>query len=129
VAEIFNAMLMHLTMCIHFKDSIPNPDRSTLVAPTIKFGSFVPPPSAARPMQMLLLSHIITRLSDNSTDLEAQIRELISERKAGEGPPSPDDDAMALSQALANKVKESAGNIVEQFKEIRNQMLKVGFLA
>jgi len=54
--------LQHMKICFDERGVVKPPQQATLSVPQLKIGDFTPPPSAAIPMQMLLLVQFASRL-------------------------------------------------------------------
>ena len=127
---IYEALFSHMQTCYEQRGNIKSPHEAGLRVPLLKVGDFVPPPSAAIPMQMLLVVQFASQLFNYAADLAAEIREPESETTQQDSPSeSSSNDTLALTRAAAENVKARASNMAQELKAMRILMLQTGHLA
>ncbi|KAN0095474.1 hypothetical protein V8E51_016185 [Hyaloscypha variabilis] len=128
--NIYEALFHHMRMCVDHRGVMKTPQQATLQVPVMKIGDFAPPPSAAIPMQMLLVVQFASRLFNYAADLAAEIREPESGTPQSDSSSgSSNDDTLALTRAAAENVKARASNMSQELGAMRNMMLQTGYLA
>ena len=128
--SIYEALFQHMKICFDERGVVKPPQQATLSVPQLKIGDFTPPPSAAIPMQMLLLVQFASRLFNYAADLASEVREPeqgTPESDSSNGGSS--DDTLALTRAAAENVKARAGNMSQELGAMRILMLQTGHLA
>lgn len=132
--DIYDQLFLHMKVCLKQRGSKGmeyNPKQAYFQAPKLTIGKFVPPPETAVPMQILLLVHFVTTLSDYATELEGHIRQPengIASSRSFENDRSGNGVA-ALSLASAQKVKERATGMVQDLGFLRSSMQSEGIVA
>ena len=119
-----------MQLCFEQGGIARTPQQATLNIPQLKIGDFAPPPSAAVPMQMLLLVQFATRLSNYAADLAEEIREPEEESPQSESSnESSSNETLALTRAAAENVKSRANNMSQELSTMRVLMLQSGHFA
>ena len=122
-----------MEMCIAHNGIACTPEQATYVPPALKIGSYVPPPSAAVPMQMLLLMQLASQLAEYAGELASGLRGSPNGHGEGSlGEPAVEgskDGKFALSLLTADTVKGRASSMAQQLNAVRIKMLQEGFLA
>jgi hypothetical protein len=128
--SIYEALFLHMKTCFNQGGLSMTPQQATLDVSPLKIGNFVPPPSAAIPMQFLLLVQFASRLFNYAADLASEIGE------PEQGTPQSDssngnstDDTLALTRASAENVKARASKMSQELGAMRALMLQSGHLA
>jgi hypothetical protein len=130
VIDIYEALFQHMKLCLEQHGFSQTPQQDLLSAPQLKIGSYTPPPSAAVPMQMLLLVQFSSQLSNYSIDLASALEELEGMTPRRNLPnSSAGDDAFAATQASAENVKSRASCMLREMSSIRVLLLNSGLLA
>lgn len=128
--NIYEALFHHMKQCYSQLGASITPPQATLNVPPLKIGNFTPPPSAAVPMQMLLVVQFASQLFNYAADLASEIGE------PEQGTPQSDsldsdaaDGTLALTQATAENVKNRASKMSQELGAMRSIMLQSGHLA
>jgi hypothetical protein len=128
--SIYEALFHHMRQCYSQGGVSVTPSQVTLNVPPLKIGNFTPPPSAAVPMQMLLVVQFASRLFNYAADLASEIGE------PEQGTPQSDfldsdstDGTLALTRATAENVKNRASKMSQELGAMRSMMLQSGHLA
>jgi len=128
--SIYEALFTHMQTCYDQRGVPKSPHEASLQVPLLKIGDFVPPPSAAIPMQMLLVVQFASQLFNYAADLAAEIREPESGTpQSDSSSESSSNDTLALTRAAAENVKARASNMAQELKAMRILMLQSGHLA
>ncbi|KAE9367688.1 hypothetical protein N431DRAFT_348492 [Stipitochalara longipes BDJ] len=128
--SIYEALFQHMQACFDQRGVAMTAQQATLEAPQLKIGDFAPPPSAAVPMQMLLLVQFASRLYNYAADLAAEIREPESSTPQSDSSSgTSSDDTLALTRAAAENVKSRASHMSQELGAMRILMLQTGHLA
>jgi hypothetical protein len=101
-----------MKICIALKGVATLPQQKAITGPQLRIGAWVPPPSSAVPMQVLLLVQFASQLFKYANDLASEIKGLdegSSPRKSTMGVAM--DDALAISRAAAENVKRRANDM------------------
>ncbi|KAL2064363.1 hypothetical protein VTL71DRAFT_4857 [Oculimacula yallundae] len=125
VIDIFDILFKHMETCISQKGMVKNARQAALSAPTLSIGTYLPPPSAAVPMQMLLLVQFATQLYDYAVDLASEIPYPQDKSSSG----GTVDSTLLLTKAAAENVKERAASMSQRLSGLRAEMLQSGLLA
>lgn len=127
---IYEALFTHMQLCFKQGGIARTPQQATLNIPQLKIGDFAPPPSAAVPMQMLLLVQFATRLSNYAADLASEIGEPEEGTPQGESSNGiSSNETLALTRAVAENVKSRASNMSQELSTMRVLMLQSGHFA
>jgi hypothetical protein len=103
---IYDTLFSHMKICIALKGTASLPQQRAVTGPQLRIGAWIPPPSSAVPMQVLLLVQFASQLFNYATDLTAEITGLVSSAVG-----VVTDDALALSRAAAENVKRRANDM------------------
>lgn len=133
---VYEELFKHMQVCINLKGGPKTLQQAMLNGPQLKIGTYVPPPSSAVPMQMLLFMQFATQLFDFAADLASQIKEpgiatpsLGSSSSASSSSGSPEDPTLALTKSAAENVKGRALSMSQQFSTLRAELLSAGIFA
>jgi hypothetical protein len=128
--SIYEALFHHMKQCYSQGGISVTPSQAALNVPPLRIGNFTPPPSAAVPMQMLLVVQFASRLFNYAADLASEIGD------PEQGTPQSDslngdstDDTLALTRATAENVKNRASKMSQELGAMRSIMLQSGHLA
>jgi hypothetical protein len=127
--SIYEALFQHMKICFGERGVVKPPQQATLAVPQLKIGDFAPPPSAAVPMQMLLLVQFASRLFNYAADLASEVREPEGTPESDSSNGSPSGDPLALTRAAAENVKARASNMSQELGAMRILMFQTGHLA
>lgn len=127
-------MFQHMEICIiqgMGKGAVAGaPQEMAFAAPQLKIGTYVPPKSAAVPMQMLMLIQFTTQLYDHVAELTSKMKGPEDDSPLEEfTPEASGDDALALSRKAAESVKSKARKMSQQLSDLRTRMLESGLMA
>ena len=125
VIDIYETLFKHMDTCISQRGLVKNARQAALSAPTLMIGNYIPPPSSAVPMQMLLLVQFASQLYNYAIDLASEIPCPKDDTSSGEL----SDPTLALTKAAAENVKDRAANMSQRLSHLRTEMLNSGLLA
>jgi hypothetical protein len=128
--SIYEALFTHMQLCFDQEGHVRTPQQEPFNVPQLKIGDFTPPPSAAIPMQMLLLVQFATRLSNYAVDLASEIGEPeqgTPQSESSNGNSS--NETLALTRAAAENVKSRASRMSQELSTMRIMMLQSGHFA
>ncbi|KAH9214650.1 hypothetical protein DL95DRAFT_148874 [Leptodontidium sp. 2 PMI_412] len=125
VVDIYDILFKHMEICISQKGVAKTARQAALTAPTLSIGNYIPPPSSAVPMQMLLLVQFASQLYNFAVDMASEIPYPLNETSSG----GPIDSTLVLTKAAAENVKDRAGSMSQRLSSLRSQMLNSGLLA
>jgi hypothetical protein len=130
VIDIYEALFQHMKLCLKQQGFTQTPQQALLNVPQLTIGSYAPPPSAAVPMQMLLLLQFASQLFNYSTDLASALGESEGVTPHSDSSNcSADNDAFAATRAAVENVKSRASNMSQEMGAMRVLMLNSGLLA
>jgi len=123
--EIYEFLFKHMGICVTMRKSERSLD--SMVTPTVKVGNFTPPPSAAIPMQMLLIVHMADQLAFYSGELFTKLKTCMpsSSLQAGKA----ENGIGILTLGTAEGVSQRAFEITVTLGLLRAQLLSQGLLA
>jgi hypothetical protein len=121
--EIYEFLFKHMGICVTMRKVDCNVN-----GPIVKVGNFTPPPSAAVPMQMLLIVHMADQLASYSGELFARLKNFINPCESGGGSGKADSIGM-LTLGTAEGVSQRAFEITVTLGLLRGQLLTQGLLA
>jgi hypothetical protein len=127
---IYEALFKHMHACLKQREISWTQQQSTLNVAPLKIGSFEPPPSAAIPMQMLLLVQFASQLFNYAADLASELgvpEGGTPNSESSNGNSS--DNSLALTRAAAENVRSRASNMSQELGFMRALMLQSGHLA
>lgn len=130
VIDIFEALFKHMKLCLKQQGPTQTPQQAMPNVPQLTIGSYAPPPSAAVPMQMLLLVQFASQLFNYSTDLASALGQ-----SEGVMPQSDSsnyfagDNAIAATRAAVENVKSRASKMSQDMGAMRVLILNSGLLA
>ncbi|PVH78079.1 hypothetical protein DL98DRAFT_257548 [Cadophora sp. DSE1049] len=125
VIDIYDTLFKHMDTCISQRGMAKNARQAALSAPTLSIGNYIPPPSSAVPMQMLLLVQFASQLYNYAIDLASEIPSPQDISSVG----GQTDSTLGLTKAAAENVKDRAGNMSQRLSDLRTEMLNSGLLA
>ncbi|KAG4433413.1 hypothetical protein IFR05_011099 [Cadophora sp. M221] len=108
VIEIYDVLFKHMETCISQNGVAKTARQAALTAPTLSIGSYIPPPSSAVPMQMLLLVQFASQLYNFAVDMASEIPYPLNETSSD----GQVDSTLVLTKAAAENVKDRAGKQV-----------------
>ncbi|KAG9232547.1 hypothetical protein BJ875DRAFT_466492 [Amylocarpus encephaloides] len=125
---IWEHLLKHMEVCIKQKGVafLPAQKEANLKIPVLRIGNFVPPPSVAIPMQMLMFTQYLSRLHGCASDLTCRIQS--SEERENFLSPACWEGPAALSLKAAADVKSRANETSEQFKILSGLAVSSGLI-
>lgn len=133
---VYEELFKHMQICINQKGRAKTLQQAMLNGPQLIIGTYIPPPSSAIPMQMLLFVQFATQLFDFAADLASQIKDpgaatpsSGSSSSASSSSGSPEDPTLALTRAAAENLKGRALSMSQQLSALRTQFLSAGILA
>jgi hypothetical protein len=121
--EIYEFLFKHMGICVTMHRAAD----CNMVTPTVKVGNFTPPPSAAIPMQMLLIVHMADQLASYSGELFAKLKTFIPNTSPQSS--KTDNSIGMLTLGTAEGVCQRAFEITVTLSLLRGQMLNQGLLA
>jgi hypothetical protein len=128
--DIYETLFKHMHACFEQGGIARTPQQATLKAASLKIGSFEPPPSAAIPMQMLLMVQFASQLFNYAADLALEIGESEGGTpSSGSSNGTSSDDTLALTRAAAENVKSRASKMSQELGVMRALMLQSGHFA
>lgn len=128
--SIYEALFHHMKQCYSQGGVSVTPSQVTLNVPPLRIGNFTPPPSAAVPMQMLLVVQFASRLFNYAADLASEIGDPEKGTPQGDSLNGDStDDTLALTRATAENVKNRASKMSQELGAMRSLMLQSGHLA
>jgi hypothetical protein len=131
--DIYEELFKHMEICIAQKGIACTPAQVSYVGTPLKIGSYVPPPSAAVPMQMLLLIQFASQLAEHAADLVSGLKRSPNgdgEGCLGEAVAEGSRDGKLVSCLLsADTVNCRASDMAQHLNSLRVKMLQMGFLA
>ncbi|KAH7412749.1 hypothetical protein BKA64DRAFT_702871 [Cadophora sp. MPI-SDFR-AT-0126] len=125
VIDIYDTLFKHMDACISQRGMAKNARQAALSAPTLSIGNYIPPPSSAVPMQMLLLVQFASQLYNYAIDLASEIPCPQDVLNSG----GQTDSALVLTKAAAENIKDRAGDMSQRLSDLRTEMLSSGLLA
>jgi len=125
VIDIYDTLFKHMDTCISQRGLAKNARQAALSAPTLMIGNYIPPPSSAVPMQMLLLVQFASQLYNYAFDLASEIPCPQDTSISG----GVSDPTLGLTKAAAENVKDRAANMSQRLSDLRTEMLNSGLLA
>jgi hypothetical protein len=123
--EIYQELFAHAHACIDQEGTTHNHKQTNPSVPALRIGSYVPSPSMAASMQMMLGMHLSTQLLDYATQLFAAIQ---PSRHAGDNAGLM-TSGTEMSLGTAENVKKGAHNMVTQFSKLQGTMRELKILA
>ncbi|KAH7348436.1 hypothetical protein BKA65DRAFT_476850 [Rhexocercosporidium sp. MPI-PUGE-AT-0058] len=125
VIDIYDILFKHMDVCIGQNGVAKTARQAALTAPTLSIGNYIPPPSSAVPMQMLLLVQFASQLYNFAVDMASEIPFPPNDTSSG----GTIDSTLVLTKAAAENVKDRAGNMSQRLSSLRSKMLNSGLLA
>jgi len=125
IIEIYESLSKHMEICIRQKTIPMTRRQATLKIPQLAIGTYIPPPSSAVPMQMLLLVQFSSQLFNYAADLASEIEE----QQNGLEPSPHEATTIALTRAAVANVKDRAKYMTQELGAMRSLMLHSGMLA
>jgi len=122
---IYETISTHMKCCVRKGGTSLATSRIVAELPQLKIGSYVPPPSATLPMQMLLFLQFGSQLLRYAAQLTARIEEYeedTSQKETDHG--STKDDVVLLTRATAENVKTRALKLTHDLGTSRDEVLQ-----
>ncbi|KAM3073605.1 hypothetical protein ACMFMG_004510 [Clarireedia jacksonii] len=123
--DIYEELYKHAQACMAGEGTACSYQQTNLSIPALRIGSYVPPPSMAVSIQMMLLMHLLTQLLDYATQLLTLIQ---PSRHAGETV-GMKTSGTEISLGTAENVRNGARNMVAQFSRLQGTMREQGIIA
>ncbi|CAG8949985.1 hypothetical protein HYFRA_00004317 [Hymenoscyphus fraxineus] len=128
---IYEVLLHHMRMCFKPSGTDMNSRHVTLETariPKLKVGGYVPPPSAAVPMQMLLFVNFGSQLFRFATDLACGIQKHGAESTPEDFSPGRNENSdIRVLTGAAEQAKNGALKVAQGLEEMRHQSLQMTF--
>lgn len=130
ILDIYDEIFKHMNQCSGQPPSVVKIRQASCKRPEMRIGNYIPPPSSALPMQMMLCVQLASQLSDAAG-------ELASHLQLPENPPTPDStdssptitEAAKLSCRTAELVSSRASKMFEELRIARSRFLEKGGFA
>lgn len=129
IIEIYEGLFKHMEVCIKQKGTPLTRRQEMMKVPQLSIGTFVPPPSSAIPMQMLLLIQFSSQLFNYAAELASEIDTEVEGDQNGVQASPLEATTLALTRAAVANVKDRASFMTENLGTMRGMMLHSGLLA
>jgi hypothetical protein len=127
VIDLYEALFKHMKLCLKQQGFAKTPQQ--VKVPQLTIGSYAPPPSAAVPMQMLLVVQFASQLFNYSTDLASALGGSEGVTPHSDSNCSAGDDAFAATRAAVENVKSQTSSMSQEMSAMRVLLLNSGLLA
>ena len=131
LVDIYDELFKHSHVCIKQRGVPGTAAQAQFQMPQLRIGNYVPRSTTAVTMQMLMLFHFATSLSNYAIELDGHIQESEDGYATSESSRSDqgEDGVKALSLVSSKKVKERATAMLQQLAFLREVMLRDGHVA